>query len=250
MYHPHFRKNRDNVPILKRTEIDDIAEQYAIDYIPHILDRPQAFNIDGFLEQYLDLTLDYQYLSSNGQYLGMTVFNDTNKVIVYLPEINEADYIHADYGTIIIDNQLLEQGQEHRYRFTLGHECGHWVFHRAYYGYDPYQMCLFELNTPYVSCREVNRNDLRERTSDWDDIRWMEWQADQFAAGILMPATTVRSLFQHSIGATATVEIDRAAKTVSDIYNVSEQAAYLRLCHLGIIDKPETNEQFEQLSFL
>lgn len=195
MYKPQFRRDHDNVPIMSRMEIDNIAERYVADYEPVVLQNPQPFNIDGFLEQYLGLTLDYQYLSNNGLYLGMTVFNDTDRVIVYIPDKNEADYIHADCGTVIIDNQLLEPRQEHRYRFTLGHECGHWIFHRVYYGYDPYQMCLFEYDSPFVKCCEIGHNDMYERTRGWDNARWMEWQADQFAAGILMPATSVRSIF-------------------------------------------------------
>lgn len=250
MYIPRFRKNHDNVPILSRMEIDDITERYVADYEPEILKDPQPFNIDGFLEQYLSLTLDYQYLSNNGLYLGMTVFNDTDKVVIYVPERDQADYIHVDCGTVIIDNQLLEPRQEHRYRFTLGHECGHWIFHRAYYGYDPCQMYLFEYDSPYVKCREVGRNDIRDRTRGWDNVKWMEWQADQFAAGILMPATSVRTIFRESIHGTSHLEIYHAARTLSNIYNVSEQAAYLRLCHLGIIDEPDTDEPFQQLSFL
>lgn len=248
MYYPHYRKNSRNVPILSKGEINSISEEYAKRFMPQILEQPQPFNVEGFIEGYLDLQLDYQYLSNDGRYLGMTVFNDTNKVIVYLPETFQADYIHADQGTVIIDNTLLDEKQEHRYRFTLGHESGHWIFHKAYFGYDPYQLTLFEMKSPYLKCRETNRNYLCESTSDWDDNRWMEWHADKFSAGILMPETAVCRLIDND-SAHYNNEYEKIS-IVSQTFNVSEQAAYLRLCDLGYIRRFRNESIYKQLSFL
>lgn len=69
----------------------------------------------------------------NGVYLGMTVFNDTNKVPIYDPATNRAEYISAKARTVIIDNRLLDENQRHRFRFTLGHEGGHDIFHSGYF---------------------------------------------------------------------------------------------------------------------
>lgn len=248
MYYPHYRKNKRNVPILNSREIDDIAEGYARDFMPQILDHPQPFNIEGFIESYLGLKLDFQYLSNDGRYLGMTVFNDTNKVIIFLPECSKADYIHADHGTVIIDNTLLDEKHEHRYRFTLGHEGGHWIFHNEYFGYDPRQMTLLEMNTPYLQCREINKNYLRTSIYNWDDARWMEWHADKFSAGILMPKSAVRLLVANND--TNSTNENRNISLVSEAFNVSEQAAYLRLCDLGYIQHQRDESAYKQLSFL
>lgn len=250
MYSPRLRKGKDKVPILSKRDIDELSEQYAVDFEPDILQVPQPFDIEGFLERYLELTLDFKYLSHKGLYLGETVFNATDRLIIYVPDRQEADYIHAEPGTVIIDESLLAPNQEHRYRFTLAHECGHWIFHRAYYGYDPYQLSLFEIDTPYVKCREVNHNYLNCHHEKWDASKWIEWQADSFAAGILMPVSSVRQQFHSTISATSYSEIDQAMKSVSSIYNVSEQAAYLRLRNLGIIDTPKYDGRYEQMSFL
>lgn len=250
MYSPRFRKDKDKIPILTGRDIDEIAEQYAVDYTPDILKVPQPFDIEGFLEQYLDLTLDFHRLSHDGRYPGATIFNVTDRVIVFIPQRNEADYIHADPGTVIIDESLLATNQEHRYRFTVGHECGHWVFHRAHYGYDPDQLSLFDMDSPYIQCREINHNYLNRDHRKWDATRWMEWQADSFAAGILMPVTSIRQLFDTRISSTSYIDIENSVRSVSNIYNVSEQAAYLRLRNLEIIDTPKYDGQYEQLSFL
>lgn len=246
---PHFRKNSHKVPILSGREINDIADRFVEDYSPDLLQHPHAFNIEGFLEGYLGLQLDFQYLSHDCRYLGMTVFNDTDRVIIYSPEADEADYIHADHGTVIIDPTLLESNQEHRYRFTMGHEAGHWVFHQAYYGYDPNQITLFELYEPYIQCRETNANYLNINTKGWDSHRWIEWQADKFSAAILMSRTAVKNLLGNSVF-TSSIDAFPAIRMVGQTFNVSEQAAYFRLCDLQIITKPASDAEYKQLSFL
>ena len=73
------------------------------------------------------------------------MFNDTDKVPVYDPIQNRAEYISARANTIIIDRTLLEENQEHRYRFTMGHEASHAFLHTPYFTYDPNQITLMDL---------------------------------------------------------------------------------------------------------
>lgn len=246
MFYPNYRKKKNNVPILSNSEINNIAEHYARDFMPQIMEQPQPFNIEGFLEAYLDLQIDYQYLSNDGRYLGMIVFNDTDKVIVFLPESNKADYIHANHGTVIIDSSLLDKKQESRYRFTLGHECGHWIFHKSYFGYNPLQMSLFDMDLSYLQCREVNKNYFCTSPKGWDDARWMEWHADKFSAGILMPETAVRLLMTNA--ATQYFSVYENIALMSETFNVSELAAYLRLRDLGYFQNPLEESFYKQLS--
>lgn len=63
----------------------------------------------------------------------MTVFNDTDRVPVYDPRQECAEKAH----TVIIDRTLLEGNQEHRYRFTMGHEVSYEFLHKEYFTYDP-----------------------------------------------------------------------------------------------------------------
>lgn len=132
MYYPDVRRKRSGAPILSRKEIDDIAENLIADFCPEALRTPQQIDIDLFVQDYLKMDQDYQYLSHCGVYLGMTVFNDTDKIPVYDPVTDRAEYISAKARTVIIDNTLLEENQEHRYRFTMGHESGHGYFHSEF----------------------------------------------------------------------------------------------------------------------
>lgn len=123
MFKPHFRVSKTGVPILSRQEINVNAEAFVSDFQPSALTQPEPLDIEGFMELYLGMIPDFQYLSHNGIYLGMTIFNDTDKVPVYDPQNNRAEYIHADANTVIIDRRLIEDDrQAHRCRFTEGHE--------------------------------------------------------------------------------------------------------------------------------
>ncbi|MBR1709489.1 MAG: hypothetical protein IJ719_11775 [Clostridia bacterium] len=126
MMKPYFRTKNNGVPILSKDEINDIAEGFVRDFQESALTSPEEFDVEAFLELYMGMTPDFQYLSHNGIYLGMTVFNETDKIPVYDPFTNRAEYIHADANTVIIDRRLIEdEKQAHRLRFTQGHEAGH-----------------------------------------------------------------------------------------------------------------------------
>ena len=101
MYTPSLRVKNNGVPILSKAEIDAIGERFVQDFQPEVLTNPSPVDIEGFIEFYLGMTPDYQYLSHNGVYLGMTVFNDTNKVPVFDPATNRAEYISAKARTVI-----------------------------------------------------------------------------------------------------------------------------------------------------
>ncbi len=64
-----------------------------------------------------------------------------------------------------------------RYHFTLAHEIGHWRLHRQHYIKNPAERRLFDDGTrkPDVVCRSSERK------------KPVEWQADTFAALVLMP---------------------------------------------------------------
>lgn len=245
MYVPHFRKKRNNVPILRKNEIDEIAEEYVFDYCPEAVCNPQPIDIDFFIEGYLGLTLDYHFLSNNGMYLGMTVFNDTSKIPVFIPEEGRADYLSASSGTVIIDTFLTTEDNINRYRYTCGHEAGHWIFHRAFYDYNPNQLTLFEMDVPYMVCRELSPKELIPNANTWDDMRWMEWHADKFSSCFLMPKTAVINLIRQ---ADISTECEaRIIHLVSAAFQVSEAAAMYRLMDLGIL---RSSTQKKQLSFI
>lgn len=190
----NFRMKENGVPILSKDEIESIANIVLNDYNSKILNELNILDIEDFIEYYLKLDMDYQDLSHNQSVLGMTIFNDCC-VPVYDVEKNEAKYISSKKGTVLIDNSILGSNQIRRGRFTLGHEAGHWLLHRAIYGVVDNQMSFFdradEQRQTFTKCRisdiEKAANSRRKLTKDED---WIEWQADYLSAALLMPKAT------------------------------------------------------------
>lgn len=246
MLNCRIKRNRNGVPILSRKEIDGIGEALAEDFCPAALKTPQPLDVDGFAERYLHMTQDYQFLSHCGVYLGMTVFNDTNHIVVYDPVAEKAKYISAKANTIIIDNTLLQESKEHRYRFTMGHEApGHAFLHQEYFAVDPNQLSFLTPNdAAQFQCRVDSAQLLREKPKDtWDDRDWMEWQANAMASAFLMPETMVRKVVadlrqemgvQYCKGHESRFAHVAAAR-VSNVFNMSFQAANIRLKNLNLI---------------
>mgnify|MGYP004640154599 FL=1 len=114
MFKPRFATSHTLVPILSKDAINDIGEKLVEDFCPQAMTTPTEIDVDRFITRYLGLEQDFQYLSHCGVFLGMTVFNDTDRVPVFNPDRWEAKYIPVKAGTVIIDNILLEENQEHR----------------------------------------------------------------------------------------------------------------------------------------
>ena len=244
MYNPTFRITRNGVPILSGNQINAIGENFVRDFQPEVLRNPAPVDVESFIEQYLGMTPDYQYLSHNGIYLGMTVFNDTNRVIVYSPQTQRAEYIHAKARTVIIDNRLLEENQRHRYRFTLSHEGGHDIFHSGYYSFDPNHLSFLDPSlSSMIQCR-VDNQSVRKPPSQWDDHDWMEWHANRFSSSFLMPETSVRLIvsgYNRNDLIKNLITRLKLVVEIADTFDVSFEAATYRLKDLGILAKGDPN---------
>ena len=246
MYKPKFRTKDNGVPILSKKEINAHAEEFVRDFQEDALYNVQPFNIEAFLEFYLGMIPDFQYLSHNGIYLGMTVFNDTDKVPVYDPVTNRAEYIHADANTVIIDRRLIEdEKQEHRLRFTQAHEGGHGIYHTKCFYRDPNQLSFLEPDTsPMIQCRTDFGNEQRRSSNPkyWSDAESMEWQANATSSALLMPRPAIRKLFETN-GRTGS-RCSQIVKTINDIVkecNVSGEAAVYRLRDINLLQDHEVS---------
>ena len=233
------RRKSNGVPILSRDEMNQMGENLVKIFSPEILTNPAPFDIDAFLEQEMNLCLDFACLSHTGFLLGLCAFNDMLHS-VWNPDKHEAEWLEVKAGTVLIDKSLLRKGQEKRLRFTLGHEvAGHAYLHGPYFCQCKNQMSfLDELPCPVYPCKNVGSYFSSSRRTDRD---WMEWQADCMAAAVLMPLTPCKILLEQ---ARKDFGLDRSfiqneffneyfTQLISDTFDVSKRAAEIRAKELN-----------------
>lgn len=234
MYKPAFKSTSNCVPVLSRDMIDTFAENFISDFKPEALTTPMEINVDDFLENYLGITPDYQYLAHKLIYLGMTVFHDTNKIVVFHPIAQKAEYISAKADTVIFDTRLLEASQEHRYRFTAGHESGHIVFHRDYFDHMARMSKFFNMDImEFIQCRSLPNGETKKGNLKTNND-WLEWQANQFSSSLLMPKTAVLKLIDE-FDLTSDFGVYDALIEMENVFNVSFEAATHRLSGMRMI---------------
>lgn len=203
-------------------EAEDLLAGYGARFKP-ITDAPVP--VDEIVDCYLALRLE---------------FADLRKELD-APDVLGAIWIEDK--RVAIDESLDPSVNTHlegRYRFTVGHEAGHWVLHREQLLAARQPGLFTGPRPPSVVCRD---------TSIKPPI---EWQADYFASCLLMPAEIVRRLWLSETGShdpyvaanelkdvggkterdLPTLEISRA---LADDFHVSGQAMQIRLLKLGLI---------------
>jgi hypothetical protein len=154
------------VPYLAPAQLDSAARELLARYARwkgEALAPPIDVDeiVEGLLELEFEVT-DLKEVLGIGDVLGATWF---------------------DAKRVCIDSSL--EGNEGRFAFTVAHEIGHWQLHRPIIEMDKVTLPLFagkvgEEPKPGLVCRTQAKK------------QPAEYQADQFAARILMPADVVR----------------------------------------------------------
>jgi Zn-dependent peptidase ImmA (M78 family) len=98
-----------------------------------------------------------------------------------------SDVLGATYVSerlVCVNAKLLQRRHEGRLNFTWAHEAGHWILHRKF--------VVAERRSDSVGAKILCRTE--------DSKKPMEWQADYFAACLLMPEQFVHRAFQEAFG--------------------------------------------------
>lgn len=197
-----------------------------------LLRTPQPMNIDDFAENHLGMIFDYAYLSDDGNTLGCTCFND-GQLMVWDKDKRRSFPLDVEKGEILLDNDLMSSSNEGRIRFTIAHECAHWILHRRFFVQRP------GVIYPTSPCMvyHMGRWGRRPPMTD-EEIR--EWQANRLGAAILMPAPTVKMVLAHKLGIAwekmQSVDIDEGILVeMAGFYEVSYEAMRYRFRDLGLM---------------
>jgi hypothetical protein len=197
---------------LSHDDIEKEAKHFLATYFadrdtPHVLPIP----IESIAEHYLgyDIEISDEGVFANPLVLGGIMF-DEKKIMV-----NAATESH-----------------EGRYSFTLAHEVGHHVLHKA----------IFEAaHNAQMVCREDANKPIEER------------QADHFAGALLMPENSVRQLYKdlkipnRNYSGKAMKAVARRIMTAGEFSNVSNQAMIVRLRQLGLTKETTVQSIYRRL---
>lgn len=242
-----YPMKRNGMYIIKKKEFDDIGEKVLSEYMPEVLEYPQSVDIMSLATECLYLDVKDKYITQDGSVLGMIAFGDT-KFNGYGADFRE-EQIELPEGTVLIDYSLWGQDNVGRRRYTLAHECSHWICHRTYHSPDnrPYE---FRRSGPgsVIACRSENIEGRRSAESfgNFTESDWEEWQADSLAAAILMPRRMFAEGFRSAMRAEGVRQNylikgdDRSTEAriihrLMKIFNVSYTATEIRLKTLGLM---------------
>lgn len=159
------------VPFLKPSDLDHAVAALLHGYGAWRQEPVQPpIDVDEIVEGYLELALEVDDLKERlgiADVLGATWFEERR---------------------VCIDQSI--ESKEGRFAFTVAHEIGHWHLHRPLFEPEKRMGSLFPTlaGAPPVVCRA------KEGKAP------AEWQADQFAARLLMPATAVRTAVRTLCG--------------------------------------------------
>ena len=229
------------VPFLTRSEIESKALRLIYEYgqkLETITGPP--IPVAEIIDCHFDISLKHDDLNRGKQ--GKTVLGSLN----------------IEKNSLVVEESLdpyVFPHKEGRYRFTLAHEAGHWILHRPQLIAERKQQSLFGGTTvELIVCRTTSKKEP------------IEWQADNFAAYLLMPKEMVFQAWQDHCGdlkpyvaegeianlsarfclgenETPTVSI---AKEIAGIFKVSGQSMQIRLAELGLVRMKEGERELFQ----
>ncbi len=236
---PKYNTKRDGVPILSHKKIDEDVLGLIEQYDKSLLVTPKPIDIEDFIERFMGYNIHFLDLTNNGSILGRMVFNK-RKILAYDAEHDDITYCPVDEDTVAIDNSLLDN--EYLLRSTMGHECGHGIYHKQIFKRDDNQLCLFPEDEMVATvCRKVdiigNTKGKRSLVTMHD---WTEHHANYFSAALLMNKAAMQVLcgdkdFRENLKSEAGGwENEILAEIVSDTFHVSRTSAKIRLEELGL----------------
>lgn len=224
---------------LYKRDFDNIALMIMKEYLPDSVDKIGEVDIYYLIKECLFLNVRSKNIAADKSVLGLIAFEDA-KVPCYDLSYRPIE-LDLNAGDILIDMSLSGNRNIPRRRFTLAHEASHWILHRSYHSPTNQK---FEFRKPYLKTygKDLERRFTGFKTENDEE----EWQANSLAAALLMPKIPfieyALNEIQRIFGEEADFLIDDqsedyviAVENIASMFNVSRQAAEIRLEQLGLL---------------
>lgn len=225
-------KNTPLIPRYSKEMLENVAVEFLKQYCPKVLERPMAVPIMDIAQNKMGLKVYTKYrLSEDFSVLGQMCFT-SGIAEIYDKAEDEFREIEVSEGTMFIDPDTYLLRNKGCFNNTVAHECFHWYKHRNYYLYS-----TAANNTSAFLCPTETKDE--KSYTDWDDIDWIEWQANNAAPRILMPRVTFIDAANEIIDDGHYMYGDGlcdwwVVNKLAELYNVSKQSAEIRMNELGI----------------
>jgi hypothetical protein len=221
-------------------EIEEIteAELAKADLLP--TPESPAVDVERFVESHLDVQFD-AYAELPADVLGQTDFRIGQRPLVM---------INADLTGAALDDEDSAPGLRGRWRATVAHEGCHVILHRCLFNLNPVQKSLFDLEEeggePPVRLQRCLKRDVAYARGGAD---WREVQANQGMAALLMPRSVFAAVCRAELARLGVERVDRRTREaetlagrMAELFQVSRQAAAIRLGTLGMLSSVGQSE--------
>lgn len=224
--------SQDLVPYMYEENVEDEAEAFLKKYYPKALLQPMPVPA---VEVAYGMGMDVYYAPLDDSVFGRTYFGN-DKVKIYTDNtLKETTEIMTHPGTMLINPNVYFMRNVGTANNTIIHECVHWDRHRK--AFELQKLLTGRMN--YISCEVVDTYE--GIPEDSKSIKWMEWQANQLAPRILMPAKMTKKVFDNVLKNLYTANpqcryaelVQETVERVASYFQVSIFAAKLRLIELG-----------------
>lgn len=189
-------------------------------------------DVEAFVEQHLKAQFD-QYASLPADVLGQTDFRVGAPPLVM---------VNADLTGAALDDDDSPLGLKGRWRATVGHEACHILFHKGLFNLSPDQGSLFGEDDAPEPPQRLQRCLKRDVVYGRSGSDWREVQANMGMAALLMPRPIFIAVCQQELSRlgnqpvfAGTAEADAIAGQLARAFQVSRQAAMIRLKTLGVL---------------
>lgn len=220
------------VPYMYEEDVDRHAEDFLRRNFEKALLQPMPLPVEEIAKS---MGMEIYYAPLGDKIFGKTYFGKET-VTVYDSIIGKNEHeITTRPGTMLINPNVYFMYNIGTANNTIIHECVHWDRHRRAFELQR----LLDGDSSHISCEIVETYD--GIPEDSPALKWMEWQANQLAPRILMPAKMAHRVYSDFlVAAHQADQTRRYAENVQDavgrtasFFGVSLIAAKLRLMELG-----------------
>ncbi len=206
------------IPLIRKNDLDKVAETILERYFPLALDVPTALSPD-VLASKMGLTIEHSEITEDCSIFGQIYFQD---------DLSKS--IKA--GTILVDPRVMEVRNIGAMNNTIIHECVHWALHRKAFELErAFNAELLQLSTSLEPISPQRRS-----TTDW-----MEWHAQALTPKIMMPRKMFRQeaqiinkrLIEEGFADNQLDVIEKLIDELASFFGVSRLSAKIRLLEVG-----------------